>query len=111
MDRWAQAVESKDTRFDGWFFAAATTARSYCRPSCSAMPPTVGDMRFYPSAAAAQQAAQQAGLWACERCRPDTNPGAPQWNHRADLVARAMRLIADGVVDREGVPGLGARLG
>jgi AraC family transcriptional regulator of adaptative response / DNA-3-methyladenine glycosylase II len=30
---------------------------------------------------------------------------------RADLVARAMRCIADGVVDREGVTGLAGRLG
>src|SRR6476659_9424717 len=43
--------------------------------------------------------------------RPDTSPGSPEWNHRADLVARAMRLIGDGVVDRDGVPGLAARLG
>ena len=64
-------------------------------------------MRFYPSAAAAQQA----GFRACKRCRPDASPGSPEWNERADLVARAMRLIADGVVDRDGVPGLAARLG
>src|SRR5258708_35787710 len=64
-------------------------------------------MRFFPSAAAAQQA----GFRACKRCRPAASPGSPQWNERADLVARAMRLIADGVVDRDGVPGLAARLG
>ena len=38
-------------------------------------------------------------------------PGSPEWNVRADLAARAMRLIADGVVERDGVPGLAARLG
>lgn len=64
-------------------------------------------MRFYPSAAAAQQA----GFRACKRCRPDASPGSPAWNQRADVVARAMRLIADGVVDREGVGGLASRLG
>src|SRR5687768_16757310 len=64
-------------------------------------------MRFYPTAAAAQHA----GFRACKRCRPDATPGSPEWNVRADVVARAMRLIADGVVDREGVPGLAARLG
>jgi AraC family transcriptional regulator of adaptative response / DNA-3-methyladenine glycosylase II len=64
-------------------------------------------MRFYPSAAAAQAA----GFRACKRCRPDASPGSPEWNVRADIVARAMRLIADGVVDRDGVPGLAARLG
>src|SRR5258708_5360655 len=64
-------------------------------------------MRFFPSAAAAQQA----GFRACKRCRRDASPGSPQWNERADLVARAMRLIADGLVDRDGVPGLASRLG
>ncbi len=64
-------------------------------------------MRFYPSAAAAQQG----GFRACKRCRPDASPGSPQWDVRADVVARAMRLIADGVVDRDGVPGLAAQLG
>src|SRR5690606_5806682 len=34
-----------------------------------------------------------------------------EWDTRADLAARAMRLIADGIVDREGVPGLARRLG
>ena len=38
-------------------------------------------------------------------------PGSPDWNVRADLAARAMRLIADGVVERDGVPGLATRLG
>ena len=71
------------------------------------MPPKPQNMRFFPSAAAAQQA----GFRACKRCRPDASPGSPEWNERADLVARAMRFIADGVVDRDGVAGLAARLG
>jgi AraC family transcriptional regulator of adaptative response / DNA-3-methyladenine glycosylase II len=71
------------------------------------VPPKIENMRFYPSAAAAQHA----GFRACKRCRPDASPGSPEWNVRADVVARAMRLIADGVVDRDGVPGLAAALG
>ncbi|MGK5627663.1 AlkA N-terminal domain-containing protein [Streptomyces sp. URMC 123] len=106
-ERCVRAVLSKDARFDGWFFTAVLTTRIYCRPSCPAMPPKPRNMSFYPSAAAAQQA----GFRACKRCRPDAVPGSPRWNERADLVARAMRLIADGVVDREGVPGLARRLG
>ncbi|MEV7391447.1 AlkA N-terminal domain-containing protein [Streptomyces sp. NPDC091215] len=102
-----RAVQSKDARFDGWFFTAVLTTRIYCRPSCPVVPPKPQNMTFYPSAAACQQA----GFRACKRCRPDTSPGSPEWNQRADLVARAMRLIADGVVDREGVPGLATRLG
>jgi AraC family transcriptional regulator of adaptative response / DNA-3-methyladenine glycosylase II len=107
FERCVRAVQSKDDRFDGWFFTAVLTTRIYCRPSCPVVPPKVENMSFYPSAAAAQQA----GFRACKRCRPDASPGSPQWNERADLVARAMRLIADGVVDRDGVPGLAARLG
>ena len=106
-ERCVRAVQSKDARFDGWFFTAVLTTRIYCRPSCPVVPPKPENMTFYPSAAACQQA----GFRACKRCRPDTSPGSPEWNRRADLVARAMRLIADGVVDRDGVPGLAARLG
>lgn len=106
-ERCVRAVQSKDARFDGWFFTAVLTTRIYCRPSCPVVPPKPENMTFYPSAAACQQA----GFRACKRCRPDTSPGSPEWNQRADLVARAMRLVADGVVDREGVPGLAARLG
>ncbi|MGR8007289.1 DNA-3-methyladenine glycosylase 2 family protein [Streptomyces hypolithicus] len=106
-ERCVRAVQSKDSRFDGWFFTAVLTTRIYCRPSCPVVPPKVQNMSFYPSAAACQQA----GFRACKRCRPDTSPGSPEWNTRADVVARAMRLIGDGVVDRDGVPGLAGRLG
>ena len=106
-ERCVRAVQSKDARFDGWFFTAVLTTRIYCRPSCPVVPPKPENMTFFPSAAACQQA----GFRACKRCRPDTSPGSPEWNQRADLVARAMRLIGDGIVDREGVPGLATRLG
>ncbi|MFJ2415706.1 AlkA N-terminal domain-containing protein [Streptomyces brevispora] len=106
-ERCVRAVRSKDSRFDGWFFTAVLTTGIYCRPSCPVVPPKVENMTFYPSSAACQQA----GFRACKRCRPDTSPGSPEWNARADSVARAMRLIRDGVVDREGVPGLATRLG
>ncbi|MEV4945447.1 AlkA N-terminal domain-containing protein [Streptomyces sp. NPDC053755] len=106
-ERCVRAVRSKDARFDGVFFTAVLTTRIYCRPSCPVVPPKAENMVFHPSAASCQRA----GFRACKRCRPDTSPGSPEWNVRADAVARAMRLIQDGVVDREGVPGLAARLG
>ena len=99
--------ESRDPRYDGIFFIAATSTKLYCRPSCPARQPKRANVRFYPTAAAAQSA----GFRACKRCRPDAAPGSPEWNWRADGVARAMRLIADGTVDREGVTGLARRLG
>jgi AraC family transcriptional regulator of adaptative response / DNA-3-methyladenine glycosylase II len=102
-----QAAVSKDPRFDGVFFIAVTSTGIYCRPSCPAITPKRQNMRFYRSAAAAQEA----GFRACKRCRPDASPGSPEWNIRADVVGRAMRLIADGVVDRHGVEGLADRLG
>jgi AraC family transcriptional regulator of adaptative response / DNA-3-methyladenine glycosylase II len=105
--RCVRAVLAKDPRFDGWFITAVTSTGIYCRPSCPVAPPKAANMRFYSSAAAAQSA----GYRACKRCRPDASPGSPEWNHREDLVGRAMRLIADGVVDRDGVPGLAHRLG
>ncbi|MCX5067515.1 helix-turn-helix domain-containing protein [Micromonospora lupini] len=107
FERCYRAVDSRDQRFDGWFYTGVTSTGIYCRPSCPATTPKRHNVRFFPSAAAAQGA----GLRACRRCRPDAAPGSPQWDVRADVVGRAMRLIADGVVDRDGVPGLAARLG
>jgi AraC family transcriptional regulator, regulatory protein of adaptative response / DNA-3-methyladenine glycosylase II len=107
FERCYRAVQSRDSRFDGWFFTAVTSTGIYCRPGCPATTPQRRNIRFYPSAAAAQQA----GFRACKRCRPDATPGSPEWDVRADVVARAMRLIADGVVDRAGVPGLARQLG
>jgi AraC family transcriptional regulator of adaptative response / DNA-3-methyladenine glycosylase II len=102
-----RAVHSRDARFDGWFVTGVTSTGIYCRPSCPAVTPRRSNVRFYPTAAAAQVA----GFRACLRCRPDAAPGSPEWNTRADLVGRAMRLIGDGVVEREGVAGLSRRLG
>jgi AraC family transcriptional regulator of adaptative response / DNA-3-methyladenine glycosylase II len=106
-DQRYQAAASKDSRFDGVFFTAVRTTGIYCRPSCPAITPKRANVTFYPTAAAAQQA----GYRACKRCRPDASPGSPDWNVRSDVAGRAMRLIADGIVDRDGVPGLSARLG
>ncbi len=100
------AISAKDGRFDGWFITGVTSTGVYCRPSCPARTPKAENVRFFPSAAAAQGA----GFRACKRCRPDAAPGSPEWDSRADLVGRAMRMIADGVVDRDGVPGLARRL-
>ena len=105
-EHWYRAVESRDNRFDGWIYLGVTSTGVYCRPSCPALSPKRSNMRFYRSSAAAQRA----GFRACKRCRPDASPGSPEWNARADVVARAMRLIGDGVVDREGVAGLATRL-
>jgi AraC family transcriptional regulator, regulatory protein of adaptative response / DNA-3-methyladenine glycosylase II len=105
-DRCRHAVASGDPRFDGWFVCAVTSTGIYCRPSCPARTPKRENVRFFPTTAAAQAA----GFRACRRCRPDAAPGSPEWDRGADLPSRAMRLIADGLVDREGVEGLARRL-
>ncbi|HEY2042832.1 MAG TPA: AlkA N-terminal domain-containing protein [Jatrophihabitans sp.] len=102
-----RALQSRDSRFDGMFFVGVSSTGIYCRPSCSARTPLRRNVGFYPSSAAAQRA----GFRACKRCRPDSTPGSADWNSRADLAGRAVRLIADGVIDRSGVGGLAQQLG
>lgn len=102
-----RAMQARDARFDGQFITGVHSTGIYCRPSCPAVAPKPSNVSFYLTAAAAHEA----GLRACKRCLPDAVPGSPEWDLRDDLAARAMRLIADGVVEREGVPGLAARLG
>jgi AraC family transcriptional regulator of adaptative response / DNA-3-methyladenine glycosylase II len=106
FDHCYRAVTGRDARFDGWFVTGVLTTGIYCRPSCPATTPKRENVRFFRTAAAAHGA----GLRACKRCRPDATPGSPEWNVREDLVARAMRLIADGAIDRDGVAGLARRL-
>ncbi len=102
-----RAISSRDSRFDGQFITGVHSTGIYCRPSCPARTPLERNVSFYRTAAAAHEA----GLRACKRCIPDAVPGSPDWNIRDDLAARAMRLIGDGVVERDGVEGLAARLG
>jgi len=106
-ERCYRAVQAREARFDGVFYTGVKTTGIYCRPSCPAVTPKPQNVTFYATAAAAQDA----GFRACRRCRPDTTPGSPEWNVRADAVGRAMRLIGDGVVERDGVEGLASRLG
>jgi len=105
-DMCLRAVAARDARFDGRVFTAVLTTGIYCRPSCPSRTPMAANVRFYPSAAAAVAA----GFRACKRCRPDALPGSRDWDHRGDLVARALRLIAGGEVDDRGVAGLAGRL-
>ncbi|MFE5339565.1 DNA-3-methyladenine glycosylase 2 family protein [Isoptericola sp. NPDC056578] len=102
-----RAIAARDTRFDGQFFTAVRSTGIYCRPSCPARTPKPENVTFYLTSAAAHEA----GYRACKRCLPEAAPGTPAWDLRHDLAGRAMRLIADGVVDREGTDGLASRLG
>lgn len=102
-----RAMSTRDSRFDGQFITAVKTTGIYCRPGCPSRTPKAENVTFYATPAAAQTA----GFRACRRCLPDAAPGSPDWNIRADTVGAAMRLIGDGLVDREGVGGLANRLG
>ncbi|MDN4639846.1 AlkA N-terminal domain-containing protein [Agreia sp. PsM10] len=102
-----RVIESRDARFDGRFVTAVRTTGIYCRPSCPARTPKQSNVTFYATSAAAHLA----GYRACKRCLPEATPGSPEWNLREDIAARAMRLIADGVVERDGVAGLSRRIG
>ena len=102
-----RAIAARDARFDGQFVTAVRTTGIYCRPSCPARTPRPTNVTFYLTSAAAHDA----GYRACKRCLPEASPGTPAWDQRGDLAGRAMRLIGDGVVDREGIDGLASRLG
>jgi AraC family transcriptional regulator of adaptative response / DNA-3-methyladenine glycosylase II len=102
-----RAMSSRDSRFDGQFISGVHSTGIYCRPSCPATTPKPSNVSFYRTAAAAHEAE----LRACKRCLPDAVPGSPEWNIHDDVASRAMRLIADGTVERDGVPGLARRLG
>ncbi|WP_366914863.1 Ada metal-binding domain-containing protein [Hyphomonas sp.] len=101
------AMQRRDQAFDGRFFVAVKTTRIYCRPVCKARMPKRENVRFYPTAAAAEQA----GFRPCLRCRPETAPFCPAWKGSGATVERALRLIEEGVLDRESLQALADRLG
>jgi AraC family transcriptional regulator of adaptative response / DNA-3-methyladenine glycosylase II len=106
FDACYEAVKSRDARFDGRFFTAVRSTGIYCRPICPARTPGRTKVRFYPFAAAAEDA----GFRPCRRCRPDRSPDSPDWDWRGDLVGRALKLIGEGVADTSGIPGVATRL-
>ena len=104
-----RALQSRDSRFDGLIFVGVTSTGIYCRPICPARTPKYENCRFYGSAAAAQEA----GFRPCLRCRPESAPDLASWRGTSNTVSRALALIADGALDREGsgVEALADRLG
>jgi len=102
-----RAIETRDHRFDGRLFVAVTTTGVYCRPFCPARTPKRENVRFFHSAAAAQEA----GFRPCLRCRPETSPELAFWRGSSNTVSRALGLIEAGALDDANVEGLAARLG
>ncbi|MFN8158069.1 MAG: Ada metal-binding domain-containing protein [Candidatus Nanopelagicales bacterium] len=106
VDAAYQALAARDRRFDGRIWFGVTSTGVYCRPVCPAQTPKAANVRFFASPAAAVSS----GFRACKRCLPDSAPGSRHWDHRGDLAARALRLIAEGAVDDGGVAGLARTL-
>lgn len=105
-----RARVTRDPAYDGRFFTGVATTGVYCRPVCPVRPARPANVRFFPSAAAAEAA----GFRPCLRCRPETAPFSPAWNGSRTTAERAAWLIVvDGALDGEGrsVEALASRLG
>src|SRR5882724_4056108 len=104
-----RALKSRDARFDGRLFVGITSTGIYCRPICPARSAKFENCRFFPSAAAAQEA----GFRPCLRCRPETAPDLGSWRGTSNTVSRALVLITDGALDGDSasVDALAERLG
>src|SRR5258705_1377829 len=104
-----RALQSRDPRFDGLLFVGVTSTGIYCRPVCPARTAKYENVRFFASAAAAQEA----GFRPCLRCRPETAPDLASWRGTSNTVSRALALITDGALDsdRATVETLAERLG
>src|SRR5438105_13733588 len=88
-------IANDDAQFDGQFFTAVLTTGIYCRPTCRSRTPRAENVRFFATAAAASEA----GFRPCLRCRPESAPDAPEGPEVSPIVSRALRLIAEGVLD------------
>lgn len=97
----------RDASFDGRFFTAVRSTMIYCRPVCPVKAPLSRNVRFYPTAAAAERA----GYRPCLRCRPETAPFCAAWNGTRTTVSRALTLIEAGALDTGTVSALADRLG
>jgi AraC family transcriptional regulator of adaptative response / DNA-3-methyladenine glycosylase II len=102
-----RARMARDRRYDGKFFSGVRTTRIYCRPVCPVRPAKSANVSFFPTAAAAERA----GFRPCLRCRPEAAPGTPAWRGTAATVARGIRLIGEGFLDRRSVGKLADKLG
>lgn len=104
-----RALRTRDARFDGRIFVGVTSTGIYCRPVCPAGTAKLANCRFFPSAAAAQEA----GFRPCLRCRPETAPDFGAWRGTSNTVTRGLALIAEGALDGDDacVDNLAVRLG
>ena len=102
-----QALYSRDRRFDGRFFAGATTTGLYCRNICPVPFAKPENILLFSCAAGAESV----GFRPCKRCQPQAAPGTPAWLGTSAVVARALRLILEGALNDGSVEELAERLG
>ena len=102
-----RAYKARDPRFDGRFFIGVLTTGIFCRPVCPVRSPAVENVRFFVTAAAAQDA----GYRPCRRCKPETARRLPEWRIGSEAVVRALRLIDAGYLNDRRTDELAAELG
>jgi AraC family transcriptional regulator, regulatory protein of adaptative response / methylated-DNA-[protein]-cysteine methyltransferase len=98
---------ARDLAFDGLLPLGRVLDARLLPSVCPMRPARSENVTFYATAAAAERA----GFRPCLRCRPETAPGSPAWMGTATTVARGMRMIEEGFLDRESVASLSAALG
>jgi len=108
-DRHYRALVAHDPRFDGRLFVGVTSTHIYCRPVCRVRTPKRSNCRFFPNAAAAEQA----GFRPCLRCRPELAPGLSLVDSPGVLAGQAARMIETGTGAGEDIylPAIAQRLG
>ena len=101
------AVQSRDRRFDGWFFVGVTSTGVYCRPVCAVRTPQQKNCRFFATPAAAERA----GFRPCLRCRPELAPGHSLAEMSSNLARAAARMIDEGFLQEHDLAALAAAVG
>jgi AraC family transcriptional regulator of adaptative response/methylated-DNA-[protein]-cysteine methyltransferase len=89
-----QQVLARNTAADGQFFYAVKSTGIYCRPSCPSRRPARQNVRFFPTASAAELA----GFRACKRCQPGL--ATPRPDPQADVIAAASEYLAQHASER-----------
>jgi AraC family transcriptional regulator of adaptative response / DNA-3-methyladenine glycosylase II len=104
-----RAWQAHDARFDGRLFAGVTSTGVYCRPVCRVRLPRRANLRFFHSAASAQQH----GFRPCLRCRPELAPGLSLVDSSQVLAHHAARMLEHAARSGEALrlPAIANRLG
>ncbi|HKR59632.1 MAG TPA: Ada metal-binding domain-containing protein, partial [Pyrinomonadaceae bacterium] len=104
QERFWEAVEARDSQFDGQFVFAVSSTGIYCRPSCPARRPRRENVSFF----SLPEVAEQSGFRPCKRCRPQMSLAA---DPQVALVRRTCRLIENSLEETMDLETLGRHLG